>query len=94
LIENQSITEKQKKKNPKKVTIHLKISNTKKDIKIILVLSNKEKGKTHTGILKLYPLLIQLRLRKSKGGREFQLKRYKKHNEAGNNGIKNQHLFV
>ena len=46
-----------------KVTIHLKISSTKKDIKIILVFRNEEKSKAHTSIFKLYPLLIQLRFR-------------------------------
>lgn len=59
----------------------------------MLVFGDEKKSKTHTSIFKLYPLLIQLRFRESKGGLEFLLRRYKKHYEAGNIGTKNQHLF-
>jgi hypothetical protein len=61
---------------------------------IIFVFSNKKKGKSHTSIFKLYPLRVQLRLRKSKGGREFLLMRYKKHYEAGNKEMQTNILLT
>lgn len=74
----------------KEVTNHQEINRTKKDIKIMFVFSNKKKSKAHTCIFKLYPLLIQLRFRKSKGGLEFLQERNKKHKKAGKSGIINQ----